>query len=75
MISIPLITLHPVIYSQLISQIHAVNVWRLKNLAGILTVCWESAGSELPVILFIAESIGKDTDNVSTDDPKTEFDA
>ena len=40
----------------------------------ILTVCWESARSES---IFIAESIGKDVDNVSlsTDDPKNEFDA
>ena len=39
----------------------------------ILTVCWEFAEPEL--ILIIAESIGKDADNLSTDDPKNEFDA
>ena len=53
-----------------------INVWRLENLAGnidsLLEICWESARSEL---IFIAESIGKDADNVSTDDPKNVFDA
>ena len=62
----------PFHYFKLILQIYAwrwVNVWRWLE---ILTVCWESASSKS---VFNAESIGKDADNVSTDNPKNEFDA
>ena len=56
-----------------------VNVWRLKNLAGILTVCWESARSELIALLSrLARTLimcPQAVTEVRSDDPKNEFDA